>query len=317
MRKRTYSLLLGLGIGIMIAIISSVVVYYVFGVRQVAEMKREYENLTRQYREENMMDAYMVIRDIPMDNSVDISFLEKIKLPSKYEFRTLIQSEEELEGALANVDISTGAILHREMIGFKSDIPDDLREFELQGLQMPINMKHGDYVDVRVSFPSGLDFLVLSKKKVIDILKVGEEDHFVEYCIFNLDTDEILRLKSAIVDAYINEGTHLYSTIYVEPDKQKAAEITYPVNENVRKIIQDDPNIVKIAMKSLDEGKRKILDESLSDKKENVDWNRETKGRESLQGVKNNSDENLKSSRKSGDADVNRIGNHQTDQDQR
>lgn len=280
MRKRTFSLLLGLGIGLMIALVSSLTVYYVFGVRKLAQIGLEYENLTRKYMEDNMRDAYRVVKEIQMDEVIDLSKLERIKLPSEYEFSSLIESEEQLRGTLANVNISVGAILQREMIGFKSDIPDDLREYELQGLQMPIHMKKGDYVDVRVSFPSGLDFLVLSKKKVIDILKVGEEDNFEEYCIFNLDTDEILRLKSAVVDAYINDGTQLYSAIYVEPDKQKPAQITYPVNENVRKIIQDDPNIVKIAMKSLDENKRKILDESLLEKRENVDWSKQIKGRE-------------------------------------
>lgn len=317
MRKRTYSLLLGLGIGLVIALVSSLAVYYVFGVRQVEQVKLEYENLTRQYVEENMRDAYRVVKEIQMDEAIELSHLERIKLPSEYEFSSLIKSQDELEGTLANVKISPGAILQKEMIGFKSEIPDDLREFELQGLQMPIHMKRGDYVDVRVSFSSGLDFLVLSKKKVIDILKVGDEENFEEYCIFNLDTDEILRLKSAVVDAYINEGTQLYSTIYVVPDKQKAAEITYPVNENVRKIIQDDPNIVKIAMKSLDENKRKILDESLVDKREDVDWNRQMKGREIPQSKGDKLDGNLISPKEGENSSNDSKENSQSAQEQR
>lgn len=283
MRKRTYSLLLGLGIGLMIALISSILVYYFFGVKNVAQIKKKYEVLTEQYNDSNMRNAYMFAHDVQMDQKIDISDLISIKLPSKYEFTSLVQDPKEIEEILASVDISKGAILQKEMIHSELEIQNDLREFEFQGLQMPINMRRGDYVDIRVSFPSGLDFVVLSKKKVIEILKVGNEDHFTEYCILYLDTDEILRLKSAIVDAYINEGTYLYSTIYVKPDKQKAIEITYPVNENVRKIIQDDPNIVSRAMKALDIEKRKLLDESLQSAKENVDWNKELKSREKPQ----------------------------------
>lgn len=274
MRKRTYSLILGIGIGLIIAVISSLSVYYFFGVRNVQEIRAQYEDMTSAYLDENMVDAYILENDMLMDQNMNMAKLSKVKLPAKYAFSTVVSSVDDLDDYIATVNISKGAILQKEMITSKSEIPNDLREFELQGLQIPLSMQVGDYVDVRVSFPSGLDFLVLSKKKVRDVLKVGSEDNMTEFCIFYLDTDEILRLKSAIVDAYINEGTILYSTIYVAPDKQKAAQVTYPVNDNVRKAIEDDPNIVSKAMRALDANKRRLLDESLASARDHIDWNR-------------------------------------------
>ena len=50
--------------------------------------------------------------------------------------------------------------------------------------------------------------------------------------------------------------------------------MTYPVNENVRKAIEDDPNIVSKAMRTLDANKRRLLDESLASTRDNIDWNR-------------------------------------------
>lgn len=275
MRKRTYSLILGIGIGLIIAVVSSLTVYYFFGVKNVEEIRAQYDSLTNSYMEENMIDAYILQAPMLMDQDMSEAQLKAVKLPAQYGFTTVVNSIDDLSDYIATVNISKGAILQKEMMTSKTEIPNDLREFELQGLQIPVNMKVGDYVDIRVSFPSGLDFLVLSKKKVKEILTLGSEENPVEFCIFNLNTDEILRLKSAVVDAYINEGTILYSTIYVAPDRQKAAEVTYPVNDNVRKIIEDEPNIVSKAMRALDVNKRRILDESLITTRDDVDWNKD------------------------------------------
>ena len=63
-----------------------------------------------------------------------------------------------------------------------------------------------------VQFPSGQDYIILSKKK-IDRL---------QYPAFwtTLSEQEILLLSSALVDAYLHNAT-LYALTYVEPERKR------------------------------------------------------------------------------------------------
>ena len=279
MRKKTINLIVGISIGLIIALISSFAVYYNFGIIKLEEVKTQYKTLLKEYENPASFKAYRLERDIEMDGIIKDSDISEIKLPQVLEANSIISNLEDVVGKQALSKLSKGAIIHSEMLYSQSEVKNDLRIFELGGLVMPYQLKPGNYVDVRISFNSGLDFLALSKKKVQDIIQVGEGGDFREYCVFHLDTDEILRLKSAIVDAYINDGSYLYTTIYVMPDKQKAAEVTYPVNKYVKEMIESDPNIVNKAILALDENKRSILNESLSQAPQNINYSSEIKNR--------------------------------------
>lgn len=298
MRKKTVNLLVGFFIGIVIAIISVIGVYYYFGVVKIQEISRQYQMLIDEIQKPETVRAYRVLKDIKVDNSIRLNKLVEVELPLELDSNSLVHDTKDLKNLIANVDIKEGSLLYKEMCYSQTELPNDLRVFEFQGMMLPIQLKAGDYVDVRISFSSGLDFSVLSKKRIVDILKVGEEDNFKEYSVFHLDTDEILRLKSAIVDAYINDGTYLYSTIYVAPDKQKPVEITYPANEYVQELIKNDSEIVNEAMNNLELRNREILSKSLKNMPDNVDWNKTTKTREKI-----NEDSQINEEKKGVDSD--------------
>ena len=62
---------------------------------------------------------------------------------------------------------------------------------------------------------------------------------------------EILTMNSAIVDAYLVEGSQLRATVYTNPLMQEASEQTYPVNEEVLTNIIYNPNILTEAINGL------------------------------------------------------------------
>ena len=128
---------------------------------------------------------------------------------------------------------------------YEAEITDDMRLHKYTFIKLTERMKKGDYVDIRVSFPNGADFVLLSKKQIQDIsipLENAEENALWLY----VTEEEILRLSSAVVDAFLDDGCSVYAVQYIK-DEQKAAIMNYKVNDVVAQLIADDPNIVKKA----------------------------------------------------------------------
>lgn len=146
------------------------------------------------------------------------------------------------------------------------DITDDLRIHKYTYIELTEKMKKGDYIDIRISFANGADFILLSKKQIGDIVygnpEMGSENALWLY----MTEEEILRLSSGAVDAYLNEGSVIYAISYVE-DSQKEAYVTYPVNDVVRQMIADDPNIVAKAENVLEWSRFRELNEEEETKK--------------------------------------------------
>lgn len=167
-----------------------------------------------------------------------------------------ISSYKEEEGI---VNTTEGDILPK-------DITDDLRIHKYTYIKLTEKMKKGDYIDIRISFANGADFILLSKKQIGDIVygnpEMGSENALWLY----MTEEEILRLSSGAVDAYLNEGSVIYAISYVE-DSQKEAYVTYPVNDVVRQMIADDPNIVAKAENVLEWSRFRELNEEEETKK--------------------------------------------------
>jgi hypothetical protein len=137
--------------------------------------------------------------------------------------------------------------------------PNDLRNEQFSFIQLLVKMKKNDFVDVRIKFPTGQDYVLLSKKKVEEITN--------NTLWFHMNEREILSMSSGIVDAYLNDAT-IYAISYVDPFVQDKAIVTYPPNMKVLDLIDSDPNIVEVAKTELERTYRQRLDadmNSLSD----------------------------------------------------
>ena len=145
---------------------------------------------------------------------------------------------------IAKVNLDMNTVLTYDMVTELDEAAtDDLRIQEFNMFSLPVKLNVDDYIDIRFTLPNGLDYIVVSKKRVIDVsettvwLKVSEE--------------EILSLSNAIVESYIMDGSKLTATLFVEPGLQTAATPTYAVSAEVYKLIQNDPNIVQTAKDAL------------------------------------------------------------------
>lgn len=160
-------------------------------------------------------------------------------------------------GKTVAIAIEPGTPVLKSML-YEEEIKKDIREEELNMILLASNLEKNQYVDLRIGFPNGEDYIVLSKKKVRNI-KLESNTIWLW-----LEEKEILTLSSAIVDAYLHTGTKLYTVSYVAPSIQDKPINNYPVNRDVLQIIKSNPNIVAEARQGLSEEMRILLEERLS-----------------------------------------------------
>lgn len=142
-------------------------------------------------------------------------------------------------GKLLRIDIEEGTYLINNMV--TDFIQQDLREEEFHVFHLNSNLKESDFIDIRIFYPNGENFIVLSKKSIKSISLENSN------CFLWLDAKETHLISSAIVDAYLTEGTKLYTTKYIEPSLQDESQVTYIPNQKVIELISKDPNVIEEA----------------------------------------------------------------------
>ena len=151
---------------------------------------------------------------------------------------------------MAKINLTSGTVLSKEMVYTEDeDVGNDVRKQEYNMIILPADLETGDFVDVRITFPSGIDYIVVSKKQV-EIPNIGGVDS-TDTVWMNLTEDEILAMSNAIYEAYQLTGSKLYINKYSEPGMQEAATPTYPVKREVLQLIEGNPNIVNEAKNAL------------------------------------------------------------------
>lgn len=246
-RRATRSFVIGFVIGIMIAVAVAFFFY-----QQVKQLKAELaEVISKQstapvavgtlesgkvlnYAEDLMMSQ--VQTTVPKEDMLtenDFSIVD--------ENGNLIEQEVTLK-----VTVPAGTIITKDMVAIgEKVVSDDIRTVEYSMINLPSEVLDGDYIDIRLLFPGGQDYVILGKKKV---------EKCTDTTIWIKQTEEeIMTLNNAIIDSYLAEGSKLYATRYTEPGIQKAAQQTYPVSNEVLDLIRQSPNIVTEAKNALAE----------------------------------------------------------------
>ncbi len=159
-------------------------------------------------------------------------------------------------GHKALIDIPAGMHILKNMIADEA-IGDSKREVEFSLNLAGENIKEGNYTDIRLRYPNGEDYIVISKTWVSRI------DTEKGYLYLNLSPDEIHLISSALVDCFLKSGTYLYTTKYIAASYQEPSFVTYTPNEEVLSLIQQDPNVLDAARDYLSEEKRVGLEERL------------------------------------------------------
>ncbi|UQZ85336.1 flagellar basal body P-ring biosynthesis protein FlgA [Paenibacillus konkukensis] len=221
------------------------------------QMKEQYERQIEELKtieEQSRRSVWTVARTIPAGGTVTAEDLKSVPMPASLVPSGMITEREAAIGKSAKIELQPGTPLMPSMLYESTPIPKDVRVQEFHVIQLPSNLQKGQYIDVRINFPTGEDFVLLAKKKARELsgtviwLEMNEKD--------------ILQTSSAIIDAYL-QGARLYALPYIEPGLQEAAVVNYPANPKVLDLMEHDPNLLEKATTELARKLRKTLDDNL------------------------------------------------------
>ena len=158
-------------------------------------------------------------------------------------------SEEEVS-LVAKVSLNPNTIITTDLVDpSDEETTDDMRMEQYNMVILPVDLKEGETVDIRLRLPSGQDYVVLSKKSVKIPLIAGIPS--TDTIQIKVKESEILTMSAAIVDAYKITGSKLYAVKYSDPGMQNKSVATYIPADTTLNLIAQDQNIVLEAKNSL------------------------------------------------------------------
>ena len=238
--------------------------------------------------------AYVLKTSVKSGDSITTSMLQEVKIhPSMQSTDNMGVKSKFLNGsAIAKIDIAANTPLTSNMItNTEEAVKKDVRLQEYNMLKLPATLETGEYIDIRLTLPTGQDYIVVSKKqvKLCDLTTIWIE----------VSEDEITTLNNAIIESYIMKGAELYALRYVEPGMQTAAIPTYPVSKAVRDAQSSNPNILDEAKQAYNDRvaandptkDRTYIEQELSkyadDKSDNIEDGVESSANQALESREN------------------------------
>lgn len=204
---------------------------------------------------DNQRTVYRALVDIPAGTEINKDNAVPTTVFSDMD--DFVYMGEDGLGKIATADIFAGQNICANMVG--DDLAFSLRECEYALLTLSNNLSTNDFVDIRIMYPNGENYVVLSKKCIQSI------DLENNAAMFWLAEDEIMDMSSAIVDTYLHKGTILYTTKYIQ-DAQEELQRSYQPSADCMVAIANDPNIVGVAKDELTERMSATLRSSLENR---------------------------------------------------
>ncbi|MGN0336348.1 MAG: SAF domain-containing protein [Lachnospiraceae bacterium] len=227
--------------------------------QQTTESLSYYEQLHEQY---SYASFFVLTRDVPAGEELTADMIRVQRVQSA-ENLSDVQSftEEDLLGKRLKVSLTKGAALSTDVVYEGAPVADDERRVELRQVDLPQTLRENEYVDVRIAFPNGEDYLVVGHKRVYRMIRDDEGE--VLALQLRLLEEELLRYQAACVDAKMYEDTGLYAVQYTG-EFQPAAQVYYPVNRAVFRLLQWDPNIAELFVVEEEQERRALLETELA-----------------------------------------------------
>jgi hypothetical protein len=175
------------------------------------------------------------------------------EIPESFINKSFVLNSKSVLGKYYRVAQRGGSLLSLDLV-MDEPLDDTVREYDVISSTLPIGLKVGDYVDYRIVYPYGEDYIVLPHKR-IDAIN-GETFKL------KLNESEIHIYQAALVDYFLQsqKGAVLYLTKYVEPGIQKPATEYYAVPRNIEAVMTADPNIVNKINAQLNDKARTMID---------------------------------------------------------
>lgn len=232
--------------GIVVAVILIIVVIVIYQLLIIPRIKQKTKEKTLANLKETKSYVYVLNKNIAKGEEIDINkdckiaYLDKDAIPDNV---ISPANASKFKNMVTRINLDKKTNLTADMlVKLNEEITSDLKNQDYTDIILSKNLKVGDYIDIRYKHKDGTDDVVVAKKKVLGLNG--------QTVIFNILENERRYKNNATVSASLSGGT-LYTTIYPDPQNQEAAKITYSIDDNVKKLIDSNPNVVKQASDTL------------------------------------------------------------------
>lgn len=117
----------------------------------------------------------------------------------------------QIVGKIAKYNLAANTTAVEGMFADKL-LTEDVRIQEINAVILPTDLVERDYIDIRIMYPSGVEYIVLAQKQVSKI--------YGTTIWMDMSEEDTLMLNSAIVDSYLTDGAKLYAVRYSDPTTQ-------------------------------------------------------------------------------------------------
>ncbi len=252
-RQRKRNLVLAMAIGIVVGIIP----FGILGIYshiKTDELKTELIAVKSEMSSRKLRHVYILKNKKQKGEELRNTDLIECDIYSKDEVFAVTKSED-LIGKKLKIDVGEMSVINTDML-YKEDISDDVRLHEYLFLDLHDEITEGSYIDIRIAFPNGEDYIVAEHKRVE---KRNESSIYVY-----VNEEEILLLSSAKVDLNTYVGARVYAILYAR-DYQNPANKDYTANEHVCELAEWDPNMIKKVFTDEGRARRKELENNMAE----------------------------------------------------
>lgn len=213
----------GMGIGLGIGLVAVGITLW----WSISTIKSYEAGTNKKYNRLYTQDVAVLNRDVIQGEVITSDMVTTVNI-HKRTVPTGALSTSEIVGNVAKFNIPATIPITKSMVTSEI-VSADVRSQEINTVLMPSDLVTGDYVDIRIMYPNGTDYIVLAQKQIGTISGSTFWTTLTE--------DERLILNGAIVDSYLNDGSKLYATKYTDPEAQ--VKIADETNDTLRGYMLD------------------------------------------------------------------------------
>jgi len=183
-------------------------------------------------------EVWTVNTEVSAGSAVREEELVKQTIPVSSVTEEYVMEKENIIGRYYKVDIAPGVSITKSLL-MEDKMENITYERDMTFAYLPLGLKVGDYVDVRIVFPYGEEFIVFKHERVRQINKENNTIKLV------LDEAGLMLWTSVLKDMalYNSKGMGVYLTKYIEPGITEEATAYYPVRKEMEGVVNLSPNI--------------------------------------------------------------------------
>ena len=185
--------------------------------------------------QEDLVNVVVAKQPIKAGTLVDEAQLQTRQWDRKYLSENMITDMNVIKDKIWKIDVSTEGPITADMVASEEYGPTDRLQLVVIDAMTP-SLEVGDYIDVRMVTPYGINYVVMSKKRVTNIYEAGIEVVMSEA--------ELMVYSGLLIDQYMNPGTMVYTSKYLDPTLQKSTYTMYVPPQDILEYMKVNANMI-------------------------------------------------------------------------